>query len=157
MKFWHSQLYQNKGRQWSCAAFFFWSAVFKISSFYWSVQLLFEEQAFADKSITLFARLWKVAFTFFFLFCLLTSPSFILSYSLSLWPSLSKQASRQSVQSSLLIANSHGWMESQLFPSALSMLHFSSYPLLPWLTALVYSLIWFQNNFIKWAGGVHFR
>lgn len=63
---------------------FFWSAVFKISRFHWSVQLLFEEQAFADKSITLFARLWKVAFTFFFLFCLLTSPSFILSYSLSL-------------------------------------------------------------------------
>lgn len=45
---------------------FFWSAVFKISRFYWGVQLLFEEQAFADKSITLFARLWKVAFTFFF-------------------------------------------------------------------------------------------
>lgn len=66
--------------------------------------------------------------------------------SLSLQPSLSKQASRQSVQSSLLIANSHGWVESQLFPSALSMLHFSSYPLLPLLTALTYSLTWFQKG-----------
>lgn len=129
---------------------FFWSAVFKISRFHWSVQLLFEEQAFADKSITLFARLWKVAFTFFFS---LLSPHISLFHSLilslSLWPSLSKQASRQSVQSSLLIASSHGWMESQLLPSALSMQHFSSYPLLPLLTALVYSLIWFQNSFKK--------
>lgn len=57
-----------------------------------------------------------------------------LSFSPSLRPSLSKQASRQSVQSSLLIASSHGWVESQLFPSALSMLHFSSYPLIPFLT-----------------------
>lgn len=45
-------------------------------------------------------------------FCLLTSPSFILSCSLP----LSKQASGQSVQSSLLIASSHGRTESQLFP-----------------------------------------
>lgn len=53
---------------------------------------------------TFFLRLWKVAFTFFP--CrLLTSPSFILP-SVALAPSvhLSKQASRQSVQSSLIIA-----------------------------------------------------
>lgn len=157
MKFWHSQMYQNKGRQWSCAAFFFGVQYSKYPVFTEACSYCLKNRRLLTSPLLYLQDYERWHSHFFFLFCLLTSPSFILSYSLSLWPSLSKQASRQSVQSSLLIANSHGWMESQLFPSALSMLHFSSYPLLPWLTALVYSLIWFQNNFIKWAGGVHFR